>query len=117
MSMVAKETLIKSVAQALTNYIMSIFKLPAGFDEDYMATIRKFWWGEEDQRKVHWTSWDNLTLPKVQGRGDSETQLFNQRMLARQAWRILQNRDSLCARLLKARYFLNGRFLDTVFLA
>jgi hypothetical protein len=91
--------------------------LPAGFHEDYTKTIRKFWWGEEDQRKVHWTSWDNLTLPKVQGRGDSETQLFNQRMLARQAWRILQNRDSLCARLLKARYFLNGRFLDTVFLA
>jgi hypothetical protein len=57
MSMAAKETLIKSVAQALTNHIMSIFKLPAGFHEDYMKTIRKFWWGEEeDERKVHWTS-------------------------------------------------------------
>jgi hypothetical protein len=68
MSMAAKETLIKSVAQSLTNYIMSIFKLPAGFHDDYMKTIRKFWWGEdEDHRKVHWTSWDNLTLPKVQG--------------------------------------------------
>jgi hypothetical protein len=68
MSMAAKGTLIKSVAQALINYIMSIFKLPAGFHDDYMKTIRKFWWEEdEDQRKVHLTSWDNLRLPKVQG--------------------------------------------------
>ena len=34
MSMAAKETLIKSVAQVLTNYIMIIFKLPAGFHDD-----------------------------------------------------------------------------------
>jgi hypothetical protein len=42
MSMAAKEALIKSVGQSLINYIMSIFKLPAGFHEDYMKTIRKF---------------------------------------------------------------------------
>ena len=54
MSMAAKETLIKSVAQSLTNYIMSIFKLPTGFQDDYTKTIRKFWWGEDEENcKVH----------------------------------------------------------------
>jgi hypothetical protein len=57
MSMAAKEALIKSVGQSLINYIMSIFKLPPGFHEDYMKTIRKFWWGEDkEERKVHCVS-------------------------------------------------------------
>jgi hypothetical protein len=119
MAMGAKENLIKSMAQALATYIMSIFILPVGFHEDYMKIIRKFWWGEdEDHRKVHWASWDNLTLPKIQGgMGFRDTKLFNQALLARQAWRILHNPNSLCARLLKARYFPHGNFLDTVFTA
>jgi hypothetical protein len=54
MSMAAKETLIKSVAQALSIYVMGVFKLPASFHEDYMKMIRKFWWEEEEnKRKVH----------------------------------------------------------------
>jgi hypothetical protein len=40
-----KEVLIKSVAQALPNYIMSIFKLTDGLCEDLMKAIRAFWWG------------------------------------------------------------------------
>ena len=68
MAMGSKEILIKTVSQALPIYIMSIFILPVGFHEDYMKIIRDFWWGdEEDQRKVHWTSWDNLTKPKCKG--------------------------------------------------
>jgi hypothetical protein len=34
-------------------------------------------------------------------------------MLARQGWRMLTNPGSLCARVLKARYFLDGSILDT----
>lgn len=33
-------------------------------------------------------------------------------MLARQAWRLLQNPDSLCAKLLIARYYTNGQLLE-----
>jgi hypothetical protein len=44
-SMGAKEALIKSVPQALTVYVMGVFKLPDGFHEDYTKMIRTFWWG------------------------------------------------------------------------
>jgi len=37
------------------------------------------------------------------------------RLSARQAWRLLVFPDSLCARLLKAKYFPNGDLLDTAF--
>lgn len=96
---------------------MGVFKLPAAFHEDYMQIIRQFWWGEdEDKRKVHWASWDTLTKPKQQGgMGFRDSVFFNQALLARQAWRLLQNPQSLAARLMKAIYYPRGNLIDTVF--
>jgi hypothetical protein len=45
----AKDELIKSVAQAIPPHVMSIFKLPVGFHEDYIKIIRNFWWGEDEK--------------------------------------------------------------------
>ena len=57
-----------------------------------------------------------MTQPKKQGGlGFKDFHMFNQALLDRQAWRILEYPSSLCARLLKAKYFPNGQFLDTVF--
>ena len=41
----AKETLIKSVLQALPVYAMGIFKFPASLCEELSQIIRNFWWG------------------------------------------------------------------------
>jgi hypothetical protein len=115
--MAANEALIKSVAQALTIFAMGVFKLYDGFLNDYTKMIRRFWWGEEEnKRKVHWEAWDTLTDPKSFGViGFRDPKCFNQALLARQGWRLLHKPNSLCARLLKAKYYPNGNLLDTVF--
>lgn len=41
--------------------------------------------------------------------------LFNQALLARQAWRLIQRPESMCAMVLKSKYYPNGDLLDTVF--
>ena len=79
--------------------------------------IRNFWWGDEpDRRKVHWIACEKMMLPKhMGGMGFRGMKLFNQALLARQAWRLVAHPDSLCTRLLKAKYFPNGELIDTMF--
>ena len=117
MSIAAKEVLIKAVAQALPTYVMSIFKLPLGLCDDLTSIIREFWWGVENgKRKTAWIAWDEMLMKKCcGGMGFSDLRLFNQAMLARQAWRLIQYPESLCARLLKAKYYPRGSLVDTAF--
>jgi hypothetical protein len=118
MSSAAKETLVKSVAQAIPCHAMSVFKFSAGLCDDLSQIIRNFWWGdEEDQRKTHWMGWDKMTRPKLQGGiGFRDLRLFNQALLAKQAWRLIEHPESLCARVLKARYYPAGDLIDTAFI-
>jgi hypothetical protein len=113
----AKEVFIKSIAQALPVYIMGIFKLPFGLCDELTKIIRNYWWGEENgKRKTHWMAWENMMRSNDQGGiGFRDLRLFNQALLARQAWRLLQNPYTLCAQVLRAKYYPTGSLLDTVF--
>lgn len=95
---------------------MGVFKLPISLVEEYTKIIRDFWWGDDNNcRKIHWLAWDNMVLPKCMGGlGFRDLRLFNQALLARQAWRLIQFPDSLCARVLKARYYPSCELIDAV---
>lgn len=113
----AKEIQIKSVIQAILVYAMCIFKFPASLCDELSQIIRNFWWGDEENRKrTHWLAWDNMTKPKSEGgMGFRDLRLFNQALLAKQAWRLLVFPDSLCAKVMKAKYYPHGHLIDTVF--
>lgn len=62
--------------------------------------------------KIHWLSWEKLTRSKKKGGlGFRYLHLFNKVMLARQAWWLLQVSDSLCAQVLKAKYYPHTKIL------
>lgn len=56
-----------------------------------------------------------LTSKGNGGMGFRDLKLFNKALLVRQAWRLIETPDSLCARVLKAKYYPNGELMDTVF--
>ena len=65
---------------------------------------------------MHWLAWPEILAHKTKGGlGFKDFRLFNQALLARQAWRLLIKPNSLCAQVLKARYYSEGRLEDTVF--
>lgn len=68
LSRAGKETLIKAVAQANPNYIMSCYKFPQGCCEVVESMLAKFWWGTEETKwKIHWIEWDRLGATKDRG--------------------------------------------------
>lgn len=110
LSRAGKETLIKAVAQAIPSYAMSCFDLTKTLCDEISTMICRFWWAQqEDERKMHFVSWNTLSCRKEKGGiGYRDLHLFNLAMLARQCWRIIQKPDSLCAQLLKAKYWPDG---------
>jgi hypothetical protein len=107
LSKMGKEVLIKACAQAIPLFAMSCFDITKELCDQMSTMVCRFWWAQQDnENKVHWMSWDKLSLPKNWGGlGYKDLHSFNLAMLAKQAWRLLTDPSSLCARVLKAKYF------------
>jgi hypothetical protein len=113
MSMAAKEILIKAVAQAIPTYAMACFGILKSLCDDISQMVCRYWWSQnDDEKKMHWVGWEKMKLPKEEGGlGFRDLYSFNLAMLARQCWILIQAPESLCAQVLRAKYFPNGDLL------
>ncbi|CAL1352861.1 unnamed protein product [Linum trigynum] len=72
-----------------------------------------FWGGSVVKRTIHWRAGNVLYAPKDEGGlGFRPFHTFNMALLAKQAWRVLLNKDALWVRVLKSIYFPNSDFLN-----
>ncbi|XP_074313724.1 uncharacterized protein LOC141648916 [Silene latifolia] len=115
-SRAGRETLIKAVAQSIPTYAMSVFKLPANFCDELRSIVSRFWWGSENgKRKISWVSWEAMCRVKARGgMGFRDFGNFNLALLAKQAWRLICNEESLMVGVLKGKYFPNCSFMEAV---
>jgi hypothetical protein len=69
-----------------------------------------FWWGDiEEQNRMHWfTRWRMCIPKKMGGMGFRDPNSFNVAMVVKQVWRLINRPDSLCAQVLRAKYYSNG---------
>ncbi|KAL6269322.1 hypothetical protein ACE6H2_026233 [Prunus campanulata] len=108
-----REILIKAVAQAIPTYPMSVFLFPGGLRRELDGILANFWWGgNEEKNKIHWISWAELGMPKLEGgMGFRNLHDFNLALLAKQSWRLLTEQNSFWALIMKSRYFPACNFL------
>ncbi|EPS73861.1 hypothetical protein M569_00896, partial [Genlisea aurea] len=112
LSQAGRSVLIKAVLQVIPVYTMSCFLLPKSFLHKLMAAITRFWWSGSGSKKMHWLPREELTVNLAAG-GLSfrDLLLFNRAMVAKQSWRLLSHPNSICSRLIKAKYYPHSSFL------
>ncbi|KAL4311813.1 hypothetical protein GQ457_01G032130 [Hibiscus cannabinus] len=114
LSFAGREVFIKAVAQSIPTYTMSCFLLPDCIIDPMVSTARNFWWSGKTNEKG-WThvAWQNLCKPKGARRlGFRDLKTFNLALLAKQVWRLICNNESLCFKVMSAKYFPRGDILQ-----
>ncbi|XP_075670379.1 putative mitochondrial protein AtMg00310 [Castanea sativa] len=106
-SKVGREILIKTVAQAIPTYSMCLFKLPNAICDKINSLLSNYWWGQT----IGLIGKKLCKDKKMGGMGFRGISAFNLAMLAKQAWRLIHNEQSLFYRVYKGRYFPNCSFL------
>lgn len=106
--------MMKSVLLALPTYLMSCYKFHKGYIPQLHKAIQAFWINPSIDRgnKISWDKWEVLCLPREKGGlGMKNLVAFNQALLAKSGWKLLFQIDTLCAKILKDKYYPSSDFI------
>lgn len=106
LSMAGRVTLTKAVLSSIPVHTMSTVILPSSTLESLDKVSRFFVWGSsQEKRKMHLLSWKRICRPKSQGGlGLRKAKDMNRALVSKVGWRLLNDKGSLWARVLKKKY-------------
>ncbi|XP_074298533.1 uncharacterized protein LOC141629427 [Silene latifolia] len=113
---IGKLTLISSVLSNLSNYFLSVFKIPVSVSSKLNSLLAQFWWaGCKLGKKLHWCSKNFLSLPKsLAGLGIWNVGCLNKALLAKHGWRLVSGDDSYFSRIFRRKIFGTNTFVDGI---
>ena len=114
LSTAGKMIMLKTVLSAMPTHSMSCFKLPVSLCKRIQSILTRFFWdSNQEQRKMSWISWSKMTMAKRDGGlGFRDIQCFNEALLGKLSWRIMNNLEGLLARILKGKYCKYSSMLE-----
>ncbi|KAL5555562.1 hypothetical protein UlMin_037798 [Ulmus minor] len=115
LSKASRLVLIKSVAQAIPNYVMQSTAIPKVVCEKMDSTMRSFWWGARDTstKPLCLRSWDKICSPKsFGGLGLRRSYDMNHALLAKWSWDLISGKSSLCLSMLNGKYLQDTTFIS-----
>lgn len=116
LSQAARTTLIKTVANAMRSYSMSLFLFPKALCQSIDSSLRKFWWGfpQDKRHNISLLSWNRICTPIAAGGLSLRLmECQNLSLLAKIGWKLLTNQDLLWVKSLSAKYLHNTNFLSS----
>uniref|UniRef100_A0A803NKP6 Reverse transcriptase domain-containing protein n=1 Tax=Cannabis sativa TaxID=3483 RepID=A0A803NKP6_CANSA len=106
-----RTTLVSAVLQSIPTYFMATSLVPQTLCEELDKLLAKFWWigpRSDKQRYCGLKGWGSLCQPKCcGGLGFKRFKDMNTALLAKLIWEILQKKDKLWIKALRAKYCSN----------
>ena len=114
LSTAGKTTMLKSVLASMPTYTMSCFKLLVSLCKRIQSALTHFWWDSSaDKKKMCWIAWSKMAKNKKEGGlGFKDITNFNDALLAKLSWRIVQSPSCVLVRILLGKYCRTSSFLD-----
>ncbi|KAG7567714.1 Ribonuclease H domain [Arabidopsis thaliana x Arabidopsis arenosa] len=106
LSLAGRITLTKAVLSSIPVHSMSAILLPASTLGSLDKLSKNFLWGSTmEKKKQHLLSWKKVCRPKAEGGlGLRPAQDMNKALVAKVGWRLIQDKTSLWARVLRSKY-------------
>ncbi|KAL9288897.1 putative ribonuclease H domain, reverse transcriptase zinc-binding domain-containing protein [Arabidopsis thaliana] len=110
LSLAGRLTLTKAVLASLPVHTMTTIVLPKSTLDKLDQLSRSFLWGSTpEKRRLHLIAWDRVCLPKAEGGlGIRSARPMNLALLSKVGWRLMKDRTSLWARVLRSKYRIGG---------
>lgn len=111
-SKAGKVVFLKMAVRSIPNFWMNLLQIPVEICEKIERRMNAYWWGNKSANSgIRWMAWEKLCEVNEEGGLDfKKLRDFNVAMLAKQAWRLINNVNPLVTKLMQARYYHNSDF-------